>query len=89
MKSASCVVFRHNDPHKDTGRDLHHARCMLHGRNGFGQGMAADVEVGVTTYDLDQAGKKYMAELGCKSACFNYKVGSQHLSITHLLVGER
>ncbi|MGB0369837.1 MAG: type I methionyl aminopeptidase [Opitutales bacterium] len=38
--------------------------------------MAQDVAVGVTTYDLDQAGRKYMKELGCKSACFNYKVGS-------------
>ena len=38
--------------------------------------MVQDVEIGVTTYDLDQAGKKYMAQLGCKSACFNYKVGS-------------
>ena len=37
--------------------------------------MAEDVEVGLSTYDLDQAGKKYMKELGCKSACFNYKVG--------------
>ena len=39
--------------------------------------MGQDVAVGVTTYDLDQAGRKYMQELGCKSACFNYKVGSQ------------
>ena len=41
-----------------------------------------DVEIGITTYDLDQAGKKYMAELGCKSACFNYEVGS-HIYPAH------
>lgn len=38
--------------------------------------MEQDVAVGVSTYDLDQAGRKYMEELGCKSACFNYQVGS-------------
>ncbi|MEM7672157.1 MAG: type I methionyl aminopeptidase [Verrucomicrobiota bacterium] len=38
--------------------------------------MEKDVAVGMTTYDLDQAGRKYMKELGCKSACFNYKVGN-------------
>lgn len=34
--------------------------------------MCALVEAGVNTYDLDQAGRKFMAEFGCTSACFNY-----------------
>jgi len=33
------------------------------------------VEIGVTTYDLDQAAKKMFSELGAESACFNYQVG--------------
>ncbi len=39
--------------------------------------LAACVEAGVSTYDLDQLGKKFMAELGADSACFNYEVGSK------------
>jgi methionyl aminopeptidase len=35
------------------------------------------VEPGVTTYDLDQAGKRFIQELGAKSACFNYRNGSK------------
>ena len=30
------------------------------------------VEPGVNTYDLDQAAKGFMSELGCESACINY-----------------
>ena len=31
---------------------------------------------GITTYDLDQLGKKLIEEMGAKSACYNYKVGA-------------
>ena len=31
------------------------------------------VEPGVSTYDLDQAGKRFIQELGAKSACYNYR----------------
>lgn len=34
--------------------------------------MAKLVEPGVNTYDLDQAARKFMRELGCESACYNY-----------------
>lgn len=30
---------------------------------------------GMTTYDLDQLGRKAMEELGAESACFNYRAG--------------
>jgi len=33
------------------------------------------VEPGVNTYDLDQAGKKFIHELGATSACYNYRNG--------------
>ena len=33
------------------------------------------VEVGVTTYDLDQLGRREMEALGAESACFNYRSG--------------
>lgn len=36
------------------------------------------VEEGMTTYDLDQLGRKYIAELGAESACYNYRAG-QHI----------
>jgi methionyl aminopeptidase len=39
--------------------------------------VCALVAPGVTTYDLDQAAKRFMAELGAESACYNYKVGSR------------
>ena len=35
------------------------------------------VEPGVSTYDLDQAGKRFMQELGATSACYNYRNGSK------------
>jgi len=35
------------------------------------------VEPGVNTYDLDQAGKKFIQGLGAKSACYNYRNGSK------------
>jgi methionyl aminopeptidase len=35
------------------------------------------VAPGVNTYDLDQAAKRFMAELGAESASYNYKVGSR------------
>jgi methionyl aminopeptidase len=34
------------------------------------------VEPGVSTYDLDQAGKRFIQELGATSACYNYRNGS-------------
>lgn len=33
------------------------------------------VEEGMTTYDLDQLGRKAIEELGAESACFNYRAG--------------
>jgi methionyl aminopeptidase len=33
------------------------------------------VEEGMTTYDLDQLGRKCIEELGAESACFNYRSG--------------
>ena len=30
---------------------------------------------GVSTWDLDQAAKKFMGELSCRSACYHYKAG--------------
>ncbi|MEO0794748.1 MAG: type I methionyl aminopeptidase [Verrucomicrobiota bacterium] len=35
------------------------------------------VEVGVTTYDIDQAGKRLLASMDADSACFNYQVGNR------------
>ena len=35
--------------------------------------MVESVEAGMTTYDLDQMGRKKIAELGAESACFNYR----------------
>ena len=35
------------------------------------------VEPGVNTYDLDQAGKRFMQELGATSACYNYRNGNK------------
>ena len=34
------------------------------------------VEEGMTTYDLDQSGRKAMDRLGAESACYNYRNGS-------------
>jgi methionyl aminopeptidase len=39
--------------------------------------MVESVTVGITTYDLDQIGRKYIAELGAESACFNYRHENQ------------
>jgi len=51
--------------------------------------VCALVAPGVTTYDLDQAAKKFMAELGAESACYNYKVGSRRFpAYTCLSVNE-
>lgn len=35
------------------------------------------VQVGVSTYDLDQEARKRMAALGAKSACYGYRIGSR------------
>jgi methionyl aminopeptidase len=35
------------------------------------------VAPGVNTYDLDQAGRKLLAQFGARSACFGYQVGSK------------
>jgi methionyl aminopeptidase len=51
--------------------------------------VCALVVPGVTTYDLDQAAKKFMAELGAESACYNYKVGTRRFpAYTCLSVNE-
>lgn len=34
------------------------------------------VEPDINTYDLDQAGRKFLEEYGAQSACFGYKVGT-------------
>ncbi len=39
--------------------------------------MVAATEAGVTTYDLDQLGRKHIESLGARSACFNYRSGKQ------------
>ncbi len=38
--------------------------------------MAEALEVGITTYDLDQVGKKAIERFGAQSACFNYRSGA-------------
>lgn len=53
--------------------------------------MCALVEPGVNTYDLDQAGRKFMEELGCESACYNYpgsRSGSAYPAYTCISVNE-
>ncbi len=35
------------------------------------------VRPGVTTYDLDQAGKEFITQLGARSACYDYRIGSR------------
>lgn len=40
------------------------------------QKVVAAVEAGVTTYDLDQLGRREIAALGAESACYNYQSGS-------------
>lgn len=39
--------------------------------------MAALVVPGMNTYDLDQAGRRFIEELGAESACYKYQVGSR------------
>ncbi|NQY32569.1 MAG: type I methionyl aminopeptidase [Coraliomargarita sp.] len=34
------------------------------------------VEAGMTTYDLDQLGRKHIESLGAESACYNYRSGN-------------
>ena len=47
------------------------------------------VAPGISTYDLDQAGKKLMQELGVQSACYNYAVGARRFpSYTCISVNE-
>ena len=35
------------------------------------------VAPGINTYDLDQEGKKLLAEMGAQSACFGYQIGTK------------
>lgn len=39
--------------------------------------MCALVVPGMNTYDLDQAGRRFIEELGAESACYKYTVGSR------------
>lgn len=39
--------------------------------------LCKDVAAGVNTYDIDQAGKRYIEALGAESACYNYRIGSK------------
>jgi methionyl aminopeptidase len=39
--------------------------------------VVAAVGEGISTYELDQIGRRSIAELGAESACHNYRVGSQ------------
>ncbi len=39
--------------------------------------MCNHVVAGISTYELDQIGKALIEEMGAKSACFNYRVGSK------------
>ncbi len=39
--------------------------------------LAAQVAPGVTTWDLDQAGRRFIEEMGATSACYNYRIGSR------------
>lgn len=39
--------------------------------------LSRHIAPGVSTYDLDQLGKKYIAEEEAESACYNYRVGSR------------
>jgi methionyl aminopeptidase len=51
--------------------------------------VCALVVPGVNTYDLDQAARRFMAELGAESACYNYKVGGRRFpAFTCLSVNE-
>jgi len=51
--------------------------------------VCALVAPGVNTYDLDQAAKRFLTELGAESACYNYKIGSRRFpAFTCLSVNE-
>jgi len=51
--------------------------------------VCALVAPGVNTYDLDQAAKRFISELGAESACYNYKIGSRRFpAFTCLSVNE-
>jgi methionyl aminopeptidase len=51
--------------------------------------VCALVAPGVTTYDLDQAAKRFISEHGAESACYNYKIGSRRFpAFTCLSVNE-
>ena len=39
------------------------------------QRLVDSVEAGMTTYDLDQLGRKHIESLGAESACYNYRSG--------------
>lgn len=39
--------------------------------------LCSEVKSGVTTYDLDQMGKRLIEKKGAVSACYNYKIGSK------------
>lgn len=39
------------------------------------QRLCDEVEEGMTTYDLDQLGRKYIESYGAESACYNYRSG--------------
>ena len=52
--------------------------------------MVALVAPGLNTYDLDQAGRRFMEELGAESACYKYQVGSRvYPAFTCLSVNEQ
>lgn len=38
--------------------------------------MLKAVEAGISTYDLDQLGRRAIEEMGAESACFNYRIGA-------------
>ena len=47
------------------------------------------VAPGVNTYDLDQEGKKLLAQMGARSACFGYQIGNKRFpAYTCLSVNE-
>lgn len=51
--------------------------------------MCENAKPGISTYDLDQFGKKLIEEMGAKSACYNYKIGSKfYPSYTCISVNE-
>jgi methionyl aminopeptidase len=38
--------------------------------------LVESVKAGMTTYDLDQLGRKHIESLGAESACYNYRIGN-------------